>query len=206
MTYKEAAILRGQKKKVVRLERNLAEAKAKLEGYVFIDKKPDYFYSFSGFLIFRRWYIMNGLTAAQAEVLIIMSYVDVFLTTHFKLYTRNHTRVPVKDVLAILIEQKYVIKIQVQGKNKLCLRKGWVLTQRGKDFEADYERFYDAKIADIKIGKIFSFNLEEGMYFRKVYLTPRERRLFQGGGKLPQATYTGGFVEQEDLNRRYEET
>lgn len=196
------------KAKVARLERELKAAQEKLEGYVFIDKKPDYFYSFSGFLIFRKWYVQNGLMPAQAELLIIISYVDVFLYSHFKLYTRNHTRTGVKIVLQSLIDQKYVASIKVSGKSTSKLRNGWVLTQRGKDLESDYERFYDAKMAELKKGAIFTFNMESGMYFRKVRLNSSERRLLQGGGKLPPSGgFTGNsFVEQGVLTKRYEES
>lgn len=196
------------KAKVARLERDLKAAEAKLEDYVFIDKKPDYFFSFSGFLIFRKWYLQNGLMSSQAEMLIILSYMDIFLYSHFKLYTRNHTRgIGVKIVLQSLIDQKYVTKIKVSGKSKSRLRSGWVLTQRGKDLESDYERFYDNKMAELKKRAMFTFNMESGMYFRKVRLNNSERRLLQGVSKLPKSgSFTGNaFVEQDVLTKRYEE-
>jgi|GEM_PF-4805856 len=201
--------VRGLKVKVAILESKLAAAEAKLDEYVFIDKKPDYFFSFSGFLIFRQWYVQNGLTALQAELLIIISYIDVFLYSHFKLYTRNYTRGSgVKIVLQSLIDQQYVVPIKVSGKSTSKLRNGWVLTQRGKDLEADYERFYDTKMEELKKGAIFTFNMENGMYFRKVRLTNAERRILQGGGRLPPSgnINSGVFVEQEFLTKRYEET
>ena len=194
---------RSLKAKVARLERKLKAAEDKLEGYMFIDKKPDYFFSFSGFLLFRQWYVQNGLTALQAEMLIIMSYVDVFLYRHFKLYTRNYTRGSgVKIVLQDLIDQRYVVAIKVNGKSR-NLRNGWVLTQRGKDMEADYERFYDAKMEELKKGAIFTFNMESGMYYRKVRLTRSERRMLQGGGRLPNSRESNrhSYVEQEFFNQ-----
>lgn len=194
-----------QKKYIEELEAKLVDAESTLSRYVFVEKKPDYYYSFSGFLIFRQWYINNGLHASQAELLIIISYIDVFLTSHFKLYTRNLTRVTVRNVLITLVEQHYVVKIKVHGKSKSSLRDGWVLTQRGKDLEADYERFYDEQTSAIKKGTLFSFNFEDGLYFRKKRLTRSEKVLLQNGGKLPGYNRKL-FIEPEDLNKQWHET
>jgi len=185
-----------------------AEAKAKelqksFDEYTFVDKKPDYYYSFSGHLLFRRFYALNGITALEAEVLIIISYVGVFLRQHFKLYNRNYLRKPVVEILEELEKGGYVLKTKVPGKIKMRPRNAWVLTQRGKDLEADYEKYYDKKMAELKAGKLTPFNFEDGAYFRKVYLTRHQRRLLQGGGMLPpmHGSTKGVFVDQEEFKR-----
>lgn len=192
--------------KIARLEKKLKIAEDELKGYVFIDKKPDYYYSFSGSFIFRKWYLHNGLTGSHAELIVLLSYIDIFLTDHFKLYTRSQTRIPIKYAMQHLVDQRYVIKIKVQGKSRSSLRNGWVLTQRGKDLEADYERFYDNEMKAIKKGEVYTFNFEDGVYYRKVKLSAFNRRILQGGGKLPVGeSYTKKFVEPEVLTKRYGE-
>lgn len=187
-----------------------AEAKTKeiqqsISHYAFIDKKPDYFFSFSGHLIFRRFYALNGLTAMQVELLVIISYTKVFLTANFKIYNRNYLRRPIVKTLDSLIKQGYITKVQVPGKNRLALRNGYILTQRGKDLEADYERFYDEKIAELKSGKLTRFSFEDGAYFRRVYLTRHDRRILQGGGMLPTGqAKENTFIDQEVYNKLYE--
>jgi hypothetical protein len=213
-TYEELMVAhrkQGVKLMHVREERKLwkertrvAEAKAKqlqqiFDEYTFIDKKPDYYFSFSGLLIFRRFYILNGLRPIEVELLVIISYVHVFLKEDLKLYNRNYLRVRPLEILEGLVQQGYVLKTTVPGKSKSRMRMAWVLTQRGKDIEADYERFYDKKMEELKAGKLTRFNFEDGAYFRKVYLTRHQRRILQGGGMLPNATrdHTATFVDQE---------
>jgi len=164
------------------LKKRVEAAEEKVKGYVFINKKPDYFFSFAGHLILRRFQRLNGLTLTGLELLVVISYVEVFLTEHKNLFKRNWFNL--EKVLKILIDQHYVVLVKIPGKTKSAFRNGYVLTQKGKDLEADYERFYDEKIEELKKGKLTRFTFEDGAYFRKVYITRYQRRIDQGGGKL----------------------
>lgn len=196
---------RGWKELALKAEKERDEAEAKLFDYVFIDKKPDYFFSFSGFLLFRRWHLLNGISAPEAELLIIMSYVDVFLLRHFKLYTRNHTRVPVRDLVDLLTKQGYIVKIKIPGRSPSSFRTGWVLTQRGKDLEGDYERFYDLQMSVIKKGVLYGFNFEDGAYFRKVYISNREKKK-NGGDQPKRGNGLSNFIEPEQVKSNWIKT
>ena len=189
--------------KIKTWKKRALEAEAITEEYAFIDKKPDYFYSFTGLLLFRRFYLRNGLTANQVEILIIISYCGVFLRKDFKLFSRNYVKRPIFEVLDSLVKQGYVIATKIPSKAGTARRNAWILTQRGKDLEADYERYYDQKMDELKAGKLTPFNFEDGAYFRKVYVTRHDRRKAQGGGMLPRSgTHVGPFrdpfMEKQD--------
>jgi hypothetical protein len=133
-------------------------------------------------LIFRRWHQLNGLSAMQAEYLVMLSYVDVFLFKHLALFRKGSGDHFAKSMVK-LQHWGYVIRIKVPGK-RYKERNGYVLTQRGKDFEADYEKFYDERMAELKQRKTSYFRFDDGSYFRKIYINRSERREAQGGGKL----------------------
>lgn len=107
------------------------------------DRKPDYYWSFSGCYIFRRWYLMNGLKAAHAEVLVLLSYYEYIRLD--ELCNFGITKNIGKPALRDLLEMKFVSQIMVQGKRKGKTVTAYILTQKGKDFEKDYERFWDEK-------------------------------------------------------------
>jgi hypothetical protein len=83
----------------------------------------------------------------------------------------------------------YVIRVTNPGKNNLGKSKPYVLTQKGKDLEADYEKFYDKKIADLN-NKTFSepIGADQTDYFRRAKISKPDRREAQGGGWLPRAS------------------
>lgn len=163
-------------------------AEKKFSEYVFIDKKPDYFYSWSGLLIFRRFYRLHGFEPLLMEFIIVMSYQEVFLRADFKLYRRNW--IDIWHQIDTLIKRGYVQKIKVPGKSKIKMRIGYTLTQRGRDLEKDYERFYNEKIEEARNGKFTRFGFEDGAYFRRRMIFRHERRLAQGGGRMKRAKLT----------------
>lgn len=160
------------------------KAEETISTHVYIDKKPDYFFSFTGHLIFRRFYRLNGLTALQAEIIVLLTYTQTFTFPDYKLFQRN--RLSIDKIIHQLVDLRYVIKIEAPGKSKVRMRKVWVLTQKGKDIAADYEKYYDKKMDELRAGRLTPFRFEDGAYFRRVYITRRERRAAQGGGMLPK--------------------
>jgi hypothetical protein len=172
--------------------------------YVFIDKKPDYFFSFSGHALFRQFYLRNGLTAAQAELLIIISYKGVFLRGDFRFYNRDYFKLSVIKLIETLIEQRYVMNIMVPGKAHKK-RNGYVLTQKGKDLEADYEQYYDKKMDELRSGRITPANFQDGAYFRKVFVSRYERRIEQGGGMLIRGGIMTGWKESPPIWKHADE-
>lgn len=173
------------KARAVEAERKVKEYEKVMEDYVFIDKKPEYFYSFSGGLFFKRWYTLNGITGIEAQFLVLLSYTDAFFRSTYKLFARNYIdKMP--KIMPKLEEKGYVIKVPLPTKSAYRKRHGWVLTQKGKDFEADYEKYYDKKMEERKTGAFTPFTFEDGAYFRRVYVTRHQRRIEQGGGMLPK--------------------
>jgi len=189
------------KKRAQQAEQRQKEVEKSIKDYVFIDKKPDYFYSFSSGLIFRRWYCLNGLVAKEAEFLILLSYIGVFFNNTYKLFARNY--IDKRPTIMPALEKKgYVVKVpfNTTGYKR---KYGWVLTQKGKDFEADYEKYYDQKMEERKTGKFTPFNFEDGAYFRRVYVTRHDRRIEQGGGILKPGHSISGrtFRDPSELKK-----
>lgn len=180
------------------------EAEHKLGEYVFINKKPDYFFSFSGLLIFRRWFRLNGLSPVMAELLVTISYIDVFFKSDATIFKWQRQK-EIAFAFTKLRELGYITNIEIPGKSRSKVRKGWVLTQKGKDFESDYEKYYDSKMEEITAGKLTPFNFRDGAYFRRVYVSRRDRRIEQGGGMLPKS---GGYLSNawRDQNLDNEKT
>ena len=111
-------------------------AEKKIEEYVFIDKPPEYFFSFSGLMIFRRFYRNHGLTALQMEVIVIISYCGIMLYEDHKLFRRNFVARFFDNIVA-LEGMGYITQVMVPGKSRSSKRKGHALTKKGKDLEAD---------------------------------------------------------------------
>lgn len=175
-------------------------AEHKFEEYAFIDKKPDYYFSFSGHLIFRRWYLTNGLTPMQAEFLVIISYTEVFYIRDILLFRRSWVKQIALNITKLL-ELGYIIKVKIPGTWRRS-RFGYVLTQRGKDFETDYEKFYDKKMEEARAGRFTPFNFSDGAYFRKVHINRHQRRKEQGGGMLPHPKRSDVWKDQENVNEK----
>jgi hypothetical protein len=156
----------------------------------FIKKKPDYHYSLSGFYIVRKWIYYNGLTAHQLEVLVVISHYEYFLKKDLLLWNLDHGIF--NKAFEGLLELGYIIPVSVPGQ-RYKTRKGWALTQKGRDVEKDYEKFYDEKMHDL-INKTAGeksntkSRFEDGQYFRRVHKKKGERRAEQGGGMLPRNT------------------
>lgn len=175
-------------------------AEKKVSAYVFIKKKPDYFFSFSGHLIFRRWYRLNGISPVMAELLVTISYIDVFFKSHINLFKWQRQR-EIEAAFKNLLELGYIIKVKIPGKSRNKQRTGWVLTQKGKDFERDYEKYYDKKMAELTEGKLTPFNFRDGAYYRRIYVSRKERRAEQGGGMLPRSTgYLSNAWRDQNIN------
>lgn len=149
-----------------------------------LQKKPDYYYSFSSLLIFRKWYIMNGLSMLQAEMLIVLSYYEYFPNNRLGYFGKNLANL--KSAINRLMEMGYVIRVQTPSLNN-HFRKGYALTKKGKDLEADYEKHFEGRFAEFagkKYGKSFHEPFDRSDYFRRERVPKAERRFAQGGGVL----------------------
>jgi DNA-binding PadR family transcriptional regulator len=94
--------------------------------------------------------------------------------------------------IAELEKLGYIVPVEVPGQRHKK-KKGWALTQKGRDVEKDYEKFYDEKMADLKNQTAGDkpnsrVRFEDGQYFRRVRKRKGERRAAQGGGMLPRTT------------------
>lgn len=169
-------------------------------------KKPDYYYSFSGFFIFRQWYVLNGLNQIHAEILVIVSYYEYFLNVD-KRYWNFHRNAYVKN-MDQLIKMGYIARVNVPGKSRMRQRLAYVLTKKGKDMEADYEKFYDTKMEEFrkkKYGKTVSF--KDGKPFRRERKPMAEIRTFgKATGMYGGGAYLGGKFEKYNDNMNYDET
>lgn len=197
---KQAAKLMHAKASIKSWKERAQAAEHKFEEYAFIDKKPDYHFSFSGHLIFRRWYLTNGLTALQAEFLVIISYTDVFYIRDLLLFRRAWIQ-NIQNNITKLIELGYIIGVKIPGTWRKS-RFGYVLTQRGKDFETDYEKFYDKKMEEGRAGRFTPFNFSDGAYFRKIHISKYHRRKEQGGGMLPYPKKSDIWRDQHTVNEK----
>lgn len=180
VTLKEKdALIEKLRREILNLKRNPAAC--------FIEKKPDYHYSLSGFYIVRRWIYYNGLTGHQLEVLVVVSHYQYFLTRDLVLW--NFQSYVYHKALGDLITLGYIIKVDIPGK-RFKKKKGWALTQKGRDVEQDYEKFYDEKMEDLLnqtagTKKNTKQRFDDGQYFRRVRIAKNEKRAAQGGGMLP---------------------
>lgn len=168
------------RREILNLKRNPAAC--------FTEKKPDYYYSLSGFYIVRKYTYFNGLTFRQLELLVVISHYKYFLSRDIIAW---NFKSPSYDRVAIELERLgYIIKVEVPGQ-RYKVKKGWALTQKGRDVEKDYEKFYDEKISDLKNQTAGNkpnskHRFEDGQYFRRVRIPKRDRREAQGGGELPK--------------------
>lgn len=158
------------------------KAENKISQYAFIDKKPDYIYSFSGTLIFRRYCAMQGLDPMDAQALVIMSYFKAVTLKDFKLFA--YQRKAFNYAMEKLTQQRYIVKVKIPSLVRGRTKTAFSLTQRGKDFENDYEKFYDDTLNKLINSRVETFNIQDGKYFRKKRKSRKERRAEQGGGSL----------------------
>lgn len=179
-TFEEQNVLiKKLRDRIDRLEKRLENVK--------IHKTPEYFFSFTGYYIIQKWIYFNGLSKRHAEILVILSYYEVFTRTDCKQWIMlNHHY---KKAMNELIEMGYVVKIEVPTKARVQ-KAAYALTQKGKDFEADYEKYYNERIEEL-INKGYTdipnnrLRFRDGQYFRREKITRYERRAAQGGGMLP---------------------
>lgn len=154
-------------------------AEHKLMEYVIVDDKPDYWYSMSGFTLFRRYYRTYGLLASQMEVLMMISYVETFFAYDYRIF--KDSNIGVAKRLLELIELRYVVKIKLPSKNSFKRKNAHVLTQRGKDLIADYKKFYDEKMEEIRNKRVGQLCFSDGAYFKRTKVNAYYRKLLKGG-------------------------
>lgn len=154
-----------------------ARAKAaeyKLRSLVVVDDKPDYYWSMSGFPLFRAFYLSYGLTPGQVEVLMMISYMKTFFQADAAIFRDGRMNIPIH--LGNLIKLRYVSKVTFPPKDSHRRIYGYVLAQRGKDLIEHYKKHYDEKMADIRAGKATKLGFAEGCYYENVRLNKYFRR------------------------------
>ena len=152
-------------------KKKATELQTRLDSYVLIDKKPDYYYSFSGNLIFSSFCSKTGMSARMIHFIMVIGYCEVFTFNHAIIMGYTH----LADRMAILVECGYVVKVKVPGKG-IRLRYGWVLTQRGKEIESDYEQYYNKVMQEIRDKKFPPYRFSDGFYYKK-RLAPKSKGL-----------------------------
>lgn len=170
-------------------------AENKLRQYVLVDDKPDYFLSMTGFSLFRRYYRSYGLIASQMEVLMMVSYVEIFFATDYVIF--KSSMLGVQKRLDSLVEMRYIIRVTFAKVGHGNRKKGYVLTQRGKDMISDYKKYYDEKMEEIRNKRVGQLTFEDGAYFKRTKLNKYYRRLLQGGGMLPMTTFNAKFIDND---------
>lgn len=154
------------------------EAELKLKEYVIVHDKPDYWFSMSGFSLFRRYYISYGLKGSQMEVLMMVSYVEPFFAIDYRIFKQSN--IGVQDRLDELVALRYILKTSFPPKGSFKRRNGYVLTQRGKDLIADYKKYYDEKMEQIRNKQVTQLTFEDGAYFKRTRLNAYFRRMRLG--------------------------
>lgn len=192
--FTHAQLIVAHNRQTKRLEHSRSEIKAwkkraldaelTLKSYVFVDEKPDYFLSMSGFSLFRRYYRTYGLNGSQMEILMMVSYVETFFYNDYQIF--KHSMLGVEKRIAELVEMRYIVRVSFPSKGILHgnRKKGYVLTQRGKDLIADYKKYYDEKMDEIRNKRVGQLTFEDGAYFKRTKMTKYLRRKLQGGGLL----------------------
>lgn len=143
-----------------------------------IDKKPEYYYSFSALPLLRKWRILNGLNPLHLDTLIILSYYDYFFISDHKYWNMHHTWHNIKYAISDLIKMGYVQVVKVPGKGNKK-RHAYVLTKKGRDMEGDYEKYYDEKFEELKNKKLGEFNIfDDDKYFRRIKKPKSEVRKY----------------------------
>lgn len=168
----------------------------------FIDKKPDYYFSFSGFYILNKWRYYNGISRIQLEILIVFSYYEYMFRPdleHWNLFARVH-----KEAVEELINTGYLTYVQVPGRTKFRKRRGIALTKKGKDVELDYEKYYEQVITELMTRTNAALpnnkqRFEDGQYFRKIRISRWHRRQEQGGGKIIGKKLKDRFRDPEPI-------
>lgn len=113
----------------------------------FYNKKPDYYFAFSGYLIINKFIQYNNINRLSLEILIVLSYYKYLFRAdlkHWGLYLTKYV-----FALNVLIEQKYVTYIEVPGKGRGLVKKALTLTQLGKDIETSFEKYYEQVITEL---------------------------------------------------------
>jgi hypothetical protein len=172
-------------------------AEKKNSEYIYIDKKPDYFFSVSGFSLFRRYYLSNGITSSQMEIMLMVSYVGTFFRNHAVIF--KHTKIGLSAGLEDLIIMRYVTRVRLPAKNTFKTRLGFILTQRGKDLMTDYEKYYDKKMLEIRNKNVTQLTFEDGCYFRRTKIGLHIRRKEQGGGIVKRGTFNSRYSDNDEV-------
>jgi predicted transcriptional regulator len=170
-----------------------------------IDKKPDYHFSFTGFYIINKYRYYNGLTRVQLEILIVFSYYEYLFRPdmkHWNLSGRVH-----KEALEGLLKDGYLVQVEVPGKTRCRKRKALTLTKKGKDVEADYEKYYEQVITELMTRTNAALpnnkqRFEDGAYFRKIRISRWHRRQEQGGGRIIGRRLRDRFRDPEQIKEK----
>lgn len=130
-------------------------------------KKPDYYYCFMGELIFKEWKIRNGLTSLYAKILIITTYYTFFKLKNYKYWLMDLKQF--KQAIADLVKMGYIVQTSVPGDANRKPCRAWMLTKKGKDLEADFEKYYDMRFKEIQQGRFGIFiDFKDGAPFRRI--------------------------------------
>lgn len=107
-----------------------------------IRKTPDYFFSMSGYDIFRKYRVISGVDHREAQLMIVISYHSVFLQKDMPIWGIHDVRGRVTlDRLEI---KGYIQKFKVPKSSKqVTNRNGIILSPKGKAFIDGYEKYYD---------------------------------------------------------------
>lgn len=172
-------------------------AELKLKQYVIVDDKPDYWFSMSGFSLFRRYYRTYGLKVSQMEVLMMISYVEPFFAIDHRIF--KYSMIGVQKRIDELVAMRYITKLSFPPKGSFKRRNGHVLTQRGKDLIADYKKYYDEKMEEIRKKHVTQLTFEDGAYFKRTRPSRYMRYKAQGWGRLPFNPKFNDLYKDNDL-------
>lgn len=138
-------------------------------------KKPDYYYTFIGEMIFREFMRRNGFTNVHAKIIVILSYYTGFMSKDVKywLIDLKHFKKCIEELIAM----GYVVQgMMPTKKSRSRPTRTWYLTKKGKDIEKDFEKYYDDRFTSIQEGRFGIFqDFKDGKPFRRVRLPKSER-------------------------------
>lgn len=136
-------------------------------------KKPDYYHCFIGEMIFKEWKVKNGFASMHAKILVIATYYDYFKLKDYKYWLLDLKLF--KRAISELVRMGYMIETKAPAPGNRKPYRAWLLTKKGKDVEADFERYYDMRFKEIQQGKFGIFiDFKERQPYQRVKLSPEE--------------------------------